>query len=193
MPPWPLRRRFSIADGMILVAATAAGLGLARLGPMEWATGSMSGWFWKSLRFLLGPATLFAAMLSLGLIFVRLRRPRPRMVRVMRQPGMVAAVAVAATLAVSALAWSSYDLFTGGGWSRGASVARYCRIHGDKFGGAVAAAWVGLAIAGRWRPERSWVDRAGRVLGAFWIVTLLFAWPLESWTITALRALGWAR
>lgn len=36
-------------------------------------------------------------------------------------------------------------------------------------GPAVAAVWVVLAVAGRWRPERSWIDRLGRLLGVLWI------------------------
>lgn len=37
-------------------------------------------------------------------------------------------------------------------------------------GPAVAAVWLVLAVAGRWRPEPSWIDRSGRVLGVTWIV-----------------------
>jgi hypothetical protein len=35
---------------------------------------------------------------------------------------------------------------------------------------AVAGAWLTLFRAGAWRPESTWVDRAGRVLGVFWLV-----------------------
>jgi hypothetical protein len=44
-------------------------------------------------------------------------------------------------------------------------------------GAAIAASWTFLLVSGRWRPERSWIDRAGRALGWFWILTL----PLTSW------------
>jgi hypothetical protein len=37
-------------------------------------------------------------------------------------------------------------------------------------GPAVAAVWLVLALSGRWRPERSWIDRLGRTLGAIWII-----------------------
>ncbi len=36
-------------------------------------------------------------------------------------------------------------------------------------GFSVAAIWVLLALSGRWRPERSWIDRLGRLLGVAWI------------------------
>ena len=47
------------------------------------------------------------------------------------------------------------------------------------FPAAVAAAWLILALCGRWHPEPSWVDRAGRGLGLGWLVLfLLGAWTL---------------
>jgi hypothetical protein len=37
-------------------------------------------------------------------------------------------------------------------------------------GWAVMVSWLTLALTSRWHPERSWVDRWGRVLGCTWIV-----------------------
>lgn len=37
----------------------------------------------------------------------------------------------------------------------------------------VAGSWLVLILTGTWRPERSWLDRAGRVLGWFWILAAL--------------------
>jgi hypothetical protein len=34
-----------------------------------------------------------------------------------------------------------------------------------------------LLVSGQWRPERSWVDCAGRLLAGYWIAIL----PLTSW------------
>jgi hypothetical protein len=39
-------------------------------------------------------------------------------------------------------------------------------------GGAVGAAWFALAVVRGWSAERSWVDRAGRILGSAWLVTI---------------------
>jgi hypothetical protein len=47
-------------------------------------------------------------------------------------------------------------------------------------GPGVAAVWLVLALSGRWRPEKSWIDRLGRLIGAMWIViSLLAAYPVK--------------
>lgn len=38
----------------------------------------------------------------------------------------------------------------------------------------VAGAWLALLLAGAWRPEPTWVDRAGRALGVYWIFAALY-------------------
>jgi hypothetical protein len=40
-------------------------------------------------------------------------------------------------------------------------------------GVAVGAAWVNLAVCGRWRPEPEWIDRLGRIVGACWLAMML--------------------
>ena len=49
-------------------------------------------------------------------------------------------------------------------------------------GFAVALAWLGLVLGGRWVSDRGWLDRAGRALGWCWIVmgslSLLSSWLL---------------
>jgi hypothetical protein len=34
----------------------------------------------------------------------------------------------------------------------------------------VGGAWLALILAGAWRPQPTWIDRAGRIVGVFWIV-----------------------
>ena len=53
-------------------------------------------------------------------------------------------------------------------------------------GWAVAVSWCTFALTGRWRPEPSWVDRWGRVLGCTWIILA----PLASLLID--HATWWA-
>jgi hypothetical protein len=40
-------------------------------------------------------------------------------------------------------------------------------------GCGVGSAWLILALSMRWRAERSWIDRLGRVLGIYWIGMVL--------------------
>jgi hypothetical protein len=41
-------------------------------------------------------------------------------------------------------------------------------------GEVVAAAWLLLWLGNGWRSESSWIDRAGRTLGFYWIVSGVF-------------------
>ncbi len=38
----------------------------------------------------------------------------------------------------------------------------------------VAGAWLSLILAGAWRPELTWVDRAGRAVGVYWIFAAFY-------------------
>jgi hypothetical protein len=44
---------------------------------------------------------------------------------------------------------------------------------GESPGLAVAGAYLALWAAGLWRSEPTWIDRAGRALGWFWILAAL--------------------
>jgi hypothetical protein len=46
----------------------------------------------------------------------------------------------------------------------------------SEIGCAVAAAWIVQRISERWRCEPTWLDRTGRILGAFWVGTSPFSW-----------------
>ena len=41
---------------------------------------------------------------------------------------------------------------------------------------AVIGGWSTLALSGRWHPEPSWIDAAGRVTGVIWLASSLFLW-----------------
>jgi hypothetical protein len=53
------------------------------------------------------------------------------------------------------------------------------RIMTPHAGWAVAASWLTLIMNRRWRPERDWIDRAGRVVGIAWIAPI----PFYSWVV----------
>jgi hypothetical protein len=169
-----IARRFSVLDAMILVAATAVGFGGIRacspafysyqytpIPPppwLNWLAVVLSNW-----AFYLSPlpaAWTFAALV------LRLRSPRPPLRRLMRQPGTVASFAATMLILIGVVHYlldvhnpSSHD-----------GPFQYTSF---SLGCGVAAAWLILALSMRWRAERSWIDRLGRVLGAYWIGMVL--------------------
>ena len=93
----------------------------------------------------------------LAWIVVRLRRPRASWRGLLRQPGTVAVLAM-----ILGLFWGTGALLTlfpdfFDSWSAAPSA----------IGGAVALAWVALALSRRWQAEPGWIDQVGRMLG--WI------------------------
>jgi hypothetical protein len=146
-------------------------------------------------------ASPFAAAWTLAVLGLALRRPRARWSRLVRQPGLVAGLMAAFVLVVrlpgfatmcvrvvgnSNLAVRNVTSIGGGGIGRGGGCFTglppgYLWFDADHFlntmamiGVAVGSSWILLLLSGRWRAERSWNDRVGRVLGWFWIAILPF-------------------
>lgn len=176
-------RRFNVSDAMVLVAASAIGVfhlpdyWLTWIGsPLDARQWSFSGLL--SIGHILLPgASPCLAMWTLALLPLRLRRPRPRLRRLLRQPGMAAlgsssfVIVLALIIQVSALASTgllrSLDL---------RSVMNMLSFSLPLMvGSSVAAAWLNLGLSGRWRPEPSWIDRAGRLVGVLWLGFLPFS------------------
>ena len=172
-------RRFNLGDAMILVAASALGLALARMylprffpsfggvafgqliGSTPWsATLSRSDVLVTILVMVLGASILFTLCGTLAFLIVRLRRPRPPLRDVALQPGVVACWAILIAFCVEQVAPSLlvYPV-------------------------AIPLAWAALAMSGRWRPEPGWIDRLGRLLGICWIATGLLATVLIHWVL----------
>jgi hypothetical protein len=199
-------RRFVLSDAIILLTATAVGLAVFRpynaltqvywLPPFPFAPRFM-GWvngLWSCLVL----ASPFAMAWTLAILALRLRRPRPRWRRLVRQPGFIAGFMAALVLALRLCGFATMQWRVGRDpglalWSprvtrpTGHIVAGnfgYLSFDTDHFLGtmamigiAIASSWLLMRASGRWRPERTWIDRAARALGWFWIVTL----PLTVW------------
>jgi hypothetical protein len=105
-----LPRRFSISDLMILIAAAALGTLILRsyipgftsqlafiptIFPDPWGV-------WRAHAWLHGPGSCFVVLWMAAMIVIRLRRPRPKVIRF--QPGFIACVAVMISL-LPGLAW----------------------------------------------------------------------------------------
>ncbi|MFI5455180.1 MAG: hypothetical protein ACHRXM_06975 [Isosphaerales bacterium] len=192
------RRRFQLADAMILTAATAAACGviewISRVteGEFSWlaiageipklfhATSSHGSPAEDPINFLvyatLIPSLLampFVAMWTLALIPIRLLGPRPRFRRLSRQPGMMATCAFGVAMAFLGLLIVVPAPFYG--WEAvqlvGSTLGGFglCFVP-SCFGLAVLVSWMTLLVGRRWRAESSWVDRSGRAVGVFWIV-----------------------
>ncbi len=162
-------RPVTVFDLMILVAATAVGLGLDRSFPVLERHGIPARWA-AELPCL--AAWTFAAFV------LRLRRPRPAFPFLMRQPGAVASLFVVLLVAVvgafGALALGvksgldAYGVRTGGNMPLNQIV-----LFGVVVAGAgVTGAWFGLALSGRRRTEPGWIDLLGRAVGTLWVTHL---------------------
>jgi hypothetical protein len=176
-------RPFRVLDGMILVAAMAAGFALARLCWPERANFSPHALReWAS-------ATVGATLLpcTLACIVIRLMTPRPKVGRLMCQPGMAACcagmVAIIAGLCRPVLSALRAQYFAGSPAARSFRFYHnFWYIHGIPIGPAVATIWIALALSWRWRPERGWIDVLGRIIGWLWIVFMFVQWEFGRWT-----------
>jgi hypothetical protein len=169
-------RKITILDAMILIAASACGLALSRTmeGPWEDIAFYASNWLGRLTNdpVRVGAALPFLMTFTPAVLLIRLRQPRPRLRRLLRQPGMVACTAamvpiVLALLQLSYLEWgprprSPYGI----DWAR-RPLFWDCGFDGGIW---VLGAWLALALSGRRRAEPSRIDRLGKLVGASWLI-----------------------
>jgi hypothetical protein len=180
-------REFSLFDAMILLAGVALSLSMGAhlLVLMTWqflglCTAAAAhrtalfqdwSWFWSNthdqLRNTLWYGLQVAEMFLFGMtptfFFVRLRRHRPTLRALVRQPGTVAGLAI-----VFGVFWVTGFLLAVLPDTVSSIIAP-----GIAAGGTVAAAWGILALSRIWKSEPGWVDRMGRLLGCAAIGTAL--------------------
>jgi hypothetical protein len=175
-------RRFGLLDGMILVVGSAVGFACCRSvipGSMDPIAGfSALNWTFTAVD-----AVGFLLMLSSFMVLaMRLRSPRPTIRRVARQPGAAACFAMVAFTTFRLLN-VAYDLVT-------RNVIEYPSIESRVYhwlsprsedASTVAIVWMIFAFGRVGRPERSWIDRAGRVVGSCWILWALIGSFMESY------------
>jgi hypothetical protein len=161
----PIPRRLTLADLAILIAGMALSMGFQN---RSWATAPMT-----LVEVVIG---IFSMGLAFALIVVRAIRPRPRWRAVFRQPGTSACLAILAHMLMIFLFSLRYNMSRHGigSWPPRLEFS----MSDNRFGGAwVVVAWTTLALARAWRPEPSWIDRSGRVLGVVAILHWL-RWAL---------------
>lgn len=170
-------RPLTLLDGMILVAATGVGFHFCRASVNQELVDTKS---WTAINLV----SFLVASWTVSLLAIRLIPPRPGLRRLMRQPGVVACLIVTVVIAVKAVycglirAVVSLEAMTSGGYPylRGDWFDTLA-MHSGSIGAAVCVAWLMLLLSGRRLPERSWIDRLGRILGAYWIILIL----ITSW------------
>jgi len=155
---------------MILIAATAVGLGISR------AMFSFNPFISPPLLIMEVPQLL---AWTVAIFALRLRGPRPTRHVLMCQPGAVACAAgtlfVPMAAAVAALAWVVKALLVQRGLlppGRGQDLGILWVIGSAIAGAVVSGSWLALLLSGRRSPEPGWIDRVGRVLGTLWVVHL---------------------
>lgn len=178
-------RGLTLRDTMILVAATALGLGLTRnlsperytlqfdpVGPgserwgSPWTATDRAIWAVETLRsryYYLMP--LFATWTVMALALC-VRAPRPRLARLMRQPGFIACISALSGFAVWAPSLLSQAIWSSSGGQPPQPWLAYNAAT------VVGSSWLILFVGSRWRSERSWIDRFGRFLGVVWLVPI---------------------
>jgi hypothetical protein len=190
----PPRRFFNLVDAMVLVAATAVGLGIARgIWDALWTSTNASVNVGP-----VGPALLLAAhwtvvaypflvawtIALLSLVFLS-RRFRPTAGDLLNRPGATAcsAAALAITIGTVNLAVLILVVMARNGTIWNSREMIECCVDAVRLnigvelgmpGLAVTVAWSTLALNGRWQPEPNWLDRAGRSLGLAWVVLMVF-------------------
>jgi hypothetical protein len=180
-------RRMTIVDGMILVAGFALGIWvsemiwiprlkmMASIAPDVWAANPVRLMcHWGSL--VLRHTQPIAAVLTLTMLLLRLLPPRPDIRRLSRQPGFAACGAASIAICIGGgLNYATTTaIFVAGFETRGYTwVALFPK--GSEPGIAISACWALLALGRRWRSERSWIDRLGRLLGVYWLAMIVIA------------------
>jgi hypothetical protein len=166
MPTSPTRK-FTLLDAMILIAATAAGLALVRSTPPYGRKLS-----WNESPAIVVIPVLFLGCWTVALLAIHLRRPRPLLRHLGRRPGFIAVSTASITVAlfgcwVFVLRKVQGEGRYSGFWVDMALIGVACT------GFAVAGGWLTLGLGGRCRPERTWIDRAGRAEGFSWLAIVV--------------------
>ena len=164
-------RPFKLADGMILIAAAAAWMGLMRdwwseaqtigagnAGVVPWqfwtvaCFSGLSAWFW---------------VLSGAYIAMRSIRPRPSWSELIPHSGVLF---LALMMALAMLVWMSLHEFLSKETVQTWAMVVYCL--------AFALSWIITSCRDRSRFEPGWIEDLGRTLEVGWIVIFTLSFPL---------------
>jgi hypothetical protein len=216
-----LPRQFTLGDGLLVVAALAAGFAMVRqwnephwcadpphLGEFPRAAPSTARQVYHAVA-VGGTWTIpFAMAFTLVILVARSFRPRPRFERITQEPGIIACAAAVVIMVIRPLQevpafllqyltitssrirlpsppfirWNGPPQPSRGQVVQNMVLEAFPFYTAPLVGIAVLVAWLVLLANGRFRPEPDWVDRAGRVLGVYWMALAVFTGVMsECW------------
>jgi hypothetical protein len=179
---------------MILVVACAVAMAIIKqanpwesLYPNESTTLtvsiSMSAGVWVQFWFEKWISPMLGA-LTVGLLVIRLRRPRPPFCRLFQQPGVMAlTLSTLAMFLEGLIVLGSYLVSATGIFSRYPPHFNYpLRLsellqEATSLGGTlILGSWLTLALSWRFRCTPEWIEQVSILLGACWIAAFLIPW-----------------
>jgi hypothetical protein len=174
-PGGPPGRRFLLLDAMALVLAAAVMLSAREMFRWLWVHGNPDLSFGER-ELARHAGTLALLGLSCSLLPFMLARSGDR--RRLRQgaPGLLVHLVAVVAFGWMLVEWAMRDLVlcviwkTFGSWTLTSGLIYIVITLGMPMSLGVAIAWFTLAIVGRWRPDRGWDDRLGRLVGCLWLV-----------------------
>jgi hypothetical protein len=184
------QRPFRIADAMVLIAVLFVALAwdraegldalgfLFRLGSMIWPPYSLWNLLFHSaeVALMLVP---FLVVGSLSVLALRLQQPRPALRPLLLQPGAVACALATLVIVPAGMIVLSTHFFSGrplaSAWARIVDDVKpeKLTVVAVLIGLSVAVAWIVMRAKGQWRPEASWIDRLGRLVGWGWMLMIV--------------------
>jgi hypothetical protein len=174
----PARRRFTVLDAMVLIAALAPALWVDRaIVPQIWQPPGYAGKF-----LVLAPIATAAApvaCLTVAALFLRVRPPRPGLRDGAGRPGTLAVVVGALACLAGLTTIGVAGLLARPGPDLSDVLDFSVLLSPLMIASGVAGSWLTLWAGGRWRSPEDWIDRTGLALGWFWIV----ASPLIFYTL----------
>jgi hypothetical protein len=176
-------RKLTLLDAMVMVAAAAISIYLSKLhhedligaNAYEWR-GNLARWSGPWLLayagWVKGWTVCWLVPLSWAFLVIRLRQPRPRLRRLLEQPGMAALTLAGLLMALIGALYVGRRILLPRSptyWYVG------YRLNGltEQGGLTVASAWILLALSRRCRPEPGWIDWLGTLLGTCWVASWL--------------------
>jgi hypothetical protein len=174
-------RRFTLADVMVLVAATAPGLLLLRaavdLDLFNRSANPKAPPGRNFVEYLSVSGGCILSTLTFAVLVLSLYKARGNFRQIIGGPGFIACAAVAAA-SVLPVCYFAIGMMcdTGLGSFRAPLYFNnlFARLtHGA--GPMIGGAWIALALSGRWRPGPAWTDRLGCMLGLAWIFIYVYS------------------